>query len=73
MISISLGVFSPSNVSDVPQLAQNRRAAFALERKLAGSPAVHRNASRGTVNQATEAAPTIRSLRRSAGDGANEA
>ncbi len=59
-MSISLGVYSPSKVNDVPQLPQNRRVAFELERKLIGSPAVQRKAARGTVNQATEAAPTIR-------------
>jgi hypothetical protein len=58
--SISAGASAASNVICVPQRGQKLRVPFGEERNRVGSPPSHRNAVRGTVNQATNGAPVVR-------------
>lgn len=46
-------------VSWVPQVEQKERMAWELERNRAGSPAMMRKSTAGTVNQATQGAPVV--------------
>lgn len=50
----------PHQVRQVPQVPQKARSTFGLERKITGSPAVHRSAERRTLNHATDGAPAMR-------------